>query len=171
MREQANVPEDTLQWRPADPAHAARFDTAVEIEQYARQFIDIEVLRAAAERDEKARENERIKAAQKAQLEHTYDANSVGGKCVQAAIGKIKADVRILVEAYAKTDPKFKGVPVDPTAADLYIIPIGEEPMSGGKALMMKLAEAGRKVDAREREAEQRSKTATKNVAPDPRKK
>ena len=242
MREQANVPEDTLQWRPADPAHAAQSDSAVEIEQYARQFIDIEVLRAAAERDEKAREDERIKAAQKAQLEHTYDANSVGGKCVQSAIDKVKADVRILVEAYAKTAPNFKGVPADPTADDLAVIPIGEAPMkdlfqsyfarviaartvadaseraakdgmpmnekeakrfvdelteeiktrpdhktmvaetpfkelyaaateSGGKALMMKLAEAGRKVDAREREAEQRSKTATKNVAPDSLKK
>ena len=242
VREQANVPEDTLQWRPADPAHAARFDTAVEIEQYARQFIDIEVLRAAAERDEKAREDERIKAAQKAQLEHTYDANSVGGKCVQAAIDKVKADVRVLVEAYAKTAPNFKGVPADLTADDLAVIPIKEAPLkdlfqtyfarviaartvadaseraakdgmpmnekeakrfvdelteeiktrpdlktmvaetpfkdlyaaateSGGKGLMMKLAEASRKVDAREHEAEQRSKTATKNVAPDPLKK
>ena len=85
-RADAGVKETDSEWRPSTSGGKKRFEAALEIEEFAKQYLGMEEIRRMAEQDEKEIEQERLEDRK----EELLNGNALKGSVIEGLIKSAK---------------------------------------------------------------------------------
>ena len=89
-RREAGVSEADSTWRPKTPGGKARYEAALAVEAYTKQFLDEKELMREAEMDVKQQEEQQILAAQLREQNKRFGGKGAADTAVQTALKNIK---------------------------------------------------------------------------------
>jgi len=214
-RREAGVSEADSTWRPKTPGGKARYEAALAVEAYTKQFLDEKELMREAEMDVKQQEEEQILAAQLREQNKRFGGKGAADTAVQTALQNIKKSydpkafmylpeeqqrqlmeekiagfiaVRTVAEASERAEKNgmkiskaqfdsavkdavkevreredFKELMTGNPVADL----VDAANTPGGKGIMIKLAQAQKKIDQQMKLAENEKQAEVNKNAPD----
>jgi len=97
-RRNAGYAEDDATFRPRTPDGREHFDCAIEIENYTKQFVKDDSMEKImndmakeAETAERETEKKRLEEARKAEVNKTFDSDSLTDSAVQSAVNDLRA--------------------------------------------------------------------------------